>query len=66
MKIERGIRICRTGKQDYATEEEASDALQAIRQVNQNRSMSGLDVPNRVYLCDFCLAWHLTHRQKKK
>lgn len=55
------VNVCRTGKTDYPTENEAREAMQSIRVFNSNADFSGRDVPNLVYLCTYCLAWHLTH-----
>lgn len=60
------IRVCRTGKQDYPTKEKAEEVLATIRRGNMNAPMSGLHVPNRVYECEYCGGWHLTHRKQKR
>jgi hypothetical protein len=61
-----GIRVCRTGKQDYPTQAKAEQVLATIRQNNLNSALSGLHVPNRVYECEHCGGWHLTHRKQKR
>lgn len=59
------LRICRTKKAGYPTEERALDVLATVRRSNMNRDLSGLDVPNKVYQCPYCMEWHMTHSSKE-
>lgn len=57
------LRICRTGKAGYPTQEKAEQVLGVVRRSNLNAPLSGLHVPNRAYECPYCQEWHLTHRK---
>lgn len=50
-------RICQTsGKQAFATEREARDAIASRRQRERKPT------PSRAYRCPHCGAWHLTSK----
>lgn len=48
-----------TTKIRYRDEAEAKAALRTIQAKGEQREQT----PNRVYECEFCNGWHMTHKQ---
>ena len=55
-----------TGKVCYASERDASGALNFFRTARGRHGKLRKKIPKRVYRCEFCGNYHLTHHKKWK